>query len=232
VDARPLQTNVQFFTEYGFVESLVGDAKNRFSDPPTTRDTPDVLIYIAGPPPMLLAIEAKMFDRPSKAELDEQLRAQAAIVTYLQQKLGIASEHVAHVALLPQKLADRVGAVAVPTVTWEQVLEVYVDVAPAYFVETLRLALDRYGDLVSRTQYGANAEFKLRGEVIVQKYRSGELEMAWMGRRNGLTGEEVQNDVKSGAWRAFSYECSSTPVDNRNWFRIEEFVNRIDVDKP
>ena len=117
VDASAQRTNVQFFTEYGFAESLIGHAEKRFPDAPTARDTPDVLIYIGGPPRMLLAIEAKMYDRPSATDLEDQLQAQAVIVAYLRKKLGIALPNVAHVALLPQKLAKRVGQLSVRTIT-------------------------------------------------------------------------------------------------------------------
>lgn len=218
IDPDPQKTNIQFFTEYSFVESLAtqSQTRSRFSDPPTSRDTPDVVIYFAGSSSKLLAIEAKMFDSPSKAELNEQLNAQAVIVEYLGQKLGVASEHIVHVALLPQKLAAKVGELSVRTITWEMVLETFSDVGAPYFVETLRIALERYSDLVSRTQYGANAEFRLRGELIVDKYLSGQLVGCWVGRRNGLNGDELQSDITTGSWRAFTYECSSTPVDNRN----------------
>jgi hypothetical protein len=47
VDARPSSANVQFFTEYRFAESFIGDAKSRFPGVPTRKDTPDVLIYVA-----------------------------------------------------------------------------------------------------------------------------------------------------------------------------------------
>ena len=60
VDARPGSANVQFFTEYIFAESVIGDAKARFPDAPTSKDTPDVMIYIACPRRALIAIEAKM----------------------------------------------------------------------------------------------------------------------------------------------------------------------------
>jgi len=40
VDARPSSANVQFFTEYGFAESVIGEAKARFLDAPTRKDTP------------------------------------------------------------------------------------------------------------------------------------------------------------------------------------------------
>ena len=136
VDARPASANVQFFTEYGFAESGFGDAAvARFPDAPARKDTPDVLIYVAGPRRALIAIEAKMFDRPSARELDEQLGAQAALVRYIAGRLDVEAARVAHVALLPAALAGAVGALAVPTVTWEQVMAAYADVAPAQYGE-------------------------------------------------------------------------------------------------
>ena len=37
VDARPSSANVQFFTEYSFVESVVGEAKLRFPGAPVRK---------------------------------------------------------------------------------------------------------------------------------------------------------------------------------------------------
>jgi hypothetical protein len=51
--------SVQVFTEYGFVESLVGEAAERFGTVITSKDTPDVVIFFAGDQPGLLAVEAK-----------------------------------------------------------------------------------------------------------------------------------------------------------------------------
>jgi hypothetical protein len=99
VDARPSSANVQFFTEYSFAESVIGEAKARFPGAPTRKDTPDVMIYIAGPPRALIAIEAKMYDRPTKTELNEQLSAQAALVRYIAERLDVQAASLAHVAL-------------------------------------------------------------------------------------------------------------------------------------
>ncbi len=143
VDARPTSANVQFFTEYGFAESVIGEAKARFLDAPTRKDTPDVLIYIAGPRRALVAIEAKMYDRPTTAALNEQLAAQAKLVRYIAGRLDVDAASIAHVALLPAALASEVGQLLVTTVTWERLLETYADVAPPYFLEMLRVALAR-----------------------------------------------------------------------------------------
>ncbi|MDI1430193.1 hypothetical protein [Polyangium sorediatum] len=230
VDGSPRRANIQFFTEYGFVESLLGEeAERRFPDAPTTRDTPDVLVYVNGPRRVLLAIEAKMYDQPSAADLEEQLRAQAGIVAYLRDKLGVAQENVAHVALLPEGLARRVGGLSVRTITWETLLDVYADVGAPYFVEVLRVALARYPALLAKREmvFGANAEARWTGEEIVRQYQAGTLTHPWMGRRNGLAGAELREDITSGAWRTVRYECSSKGVDNRNWFAVAEFVAKV-----
>ncbi|MGK4008506.1 hypothetical protein WMF31_38205 [Sorangium sp. So ce1036] len=233
VDARPDSANVQFFTEYGFAESLVGETTGRFPGAPTAKDTPDVLIYIAGPTRALLAIEAKMYDRPTTAELNEQLAAQAALVRYLAGRLDVDAARIAHVALLPAALAREIVALSVPTVTWEQIMETYADVAPRYFVEVLRVALARYERLVSpRRTSGANAEMKLAGAEIYERHRAGSLATPWMGRQGGLNGAELARDIASGTWRAQRYECSSKPVHNPNWFSVDEFVTRIAQTQP
>lgn len=233
VDARPNSANVQFFTEYSFVESVIGEAKARFPGAPTRKDTPDVLIYVAGPRRALIALEAKMYDRPTTAEMNEQLAAQAALVRYIAGRLDVEAASVAHVALLPVALASELGALSVVTVTWERLLETYADVAPPYFLEVLRVALARYEQLASpRPIWGANAEMKLTGAEIYERHYAGVLTNAWVGRQGGLNGAEFTKDVASGTWRGQHYECSSKPVQNRNWFTVVEFIARIEPSRP
>ena len=233
VDPHPDSTNVQFFTEYSFVESVIGDAKTRFSDPPTRKDTPDVMIYVAGPRRVLVAIEAKMYGRPTTVELNEQLAAQAALLRYLAGRLDVDAAHTAHVALLPAPLASELGALLVPTLTWERLMATYADVAPPYFLGVLRVALARYAQLVSPSaSWGANAEMKLTGAEIYERHLTGSLTTAWMGRKGGVEGAEITKDISSGTWRSQRYECSSKPVPNPNWFTVSEFVGKLAVLPP
>ena len=231
VDASAEGANIQFFTEYGFVESLAGtgDAAKRFSYAPTKRDTPDVLIFLATEPRALIAIEGKMYDRTTAAELKGQLAAQAAIVDYLADSLRVEPQRVSHVALLPQNLATTFGDLKpFKVLTWEQVLNGYADVGPAYFVETLRLALARFDELAGKdSTYRANAEVLLSGTEIVKHHRNNTLRTPWMGRRGGLSGPALADDIKSGEWRERQYECSSTKVENPNWFAVADFVKKV-----
>jgi hypothetical protein len=229
VDAHPSSADVQFFTEYSFVESVVGEeAKVRFPGAPTRKDTPDVLIYVAGPRRALIALEAKMYHRPTTAEMNEQLIAQAALVRYIAERLQVDAASIAHIALLPAALASELGKLIVATVTWERLLETYADVAPPYFLDVLRVALARYEHLVSpRATWGANAEMKLTGAEIYERHGAGSLATPWMGRQSGLNGAELTKDIASGTWRGQLYECSSKPVQNRNWFTVAEFVAQV-----
>jgi hypothetical protein len=233
VDARPGSANLQFFTEYSFVESVVGEAKARFPGAPTRKDTPDVLIHIAGPRRLLIAIEAKMYDRPTVADLNDQLNAQGALVRYIAGRLDVEAGGIAHVALLPAALASELGKLVVPTATWERLLETYADVAPPYFLEMLRVALARYDKLVSpRPTWGMNAEMKLLGADVYERHHAGSLTTPWIGRQGGLSGTELSNDIASGTWRRQLYECSSKPVPNKNWFTVADFVARIGPARP
>lgn len=53
---------VLLFSEYGISESVVGGAAARFAGLSTARDTPDVVVLITEPAPVLIAVEAKMYD--------------------------------------------------------------------------------------------------------------------------------------------------------------------------
>ena len=227
VRAHPDETNVEFFTEYGFLESLVGDIKDRFTILPAARDTPDVLIYVDGEPGLLIGVEAKMYDNPTPADLNRQLASQASILESMAS--GLPDDvAVHHVALVPAQLADSVGALDAPTVTWEELIDTYADVAPAYWIEMLRLALSRYGDLVSTyAPGGQNKDAKVRGLALFSQHFL-KPEFTWMGRQGGLDGTALATDIATGSWKTFNYEARREPLpDNPNWFPVEDFVARV-----
>ena len=152
------------------------------------------------------------------------------MVGYLAERLGVEAVNVAHVALLPAPLAAEVGALSVATVTWERLTKTYADVAPPYFLEVLRFALARYEKLAApHSTFGANAEIKLTGAEIYERHRGGTLTVPWMGRKGGLFGAELAQDIASGMWRGWSYECSSKSVEHPNWFTVTDFAIRIEA---
>jgi hypothetical protein len=77
-----------------------------------------------------------------------------------------------------------------------------------------------------------NAETKLLGAEIYERHHAGSLTTPWVGRQSGLNGAELTNDITSGTWRGQLYECSSKPVQNKNWFTVAEFVARIRAPRP
>lgn len=216
---------MQAFTEYSFAESVfTGEDRARFEDRPAAADTPDLLL--AGPD-WLLAIEAKFYDQPSAADLRRQLDGQAVLVDYWQRTFGLASARVRHIALLPASLADRVGAMPTPVVTWEELSEAYSEVGPRYWTAMLRTALR--APLFSPEDYGfgANKHDSLTGASIVAGVTSGQLAYTTMGRAGGLDGRLLAADLATGAWQEQTYEVRRDGLPNRNWFAVADFVARI-----
>jgi len=237
VDPRPHSATVQLFTEYGYLESTLEEP----SDPeaPTTRDTPDAVVFVAGPRRVLLVIEAKLFDRPTRVELGQQLTAQAMLVDHLARDREVRPEDVAQVLLIPEALAAELAldSEALPSgwpagtrvLTWEQLLATYQPVAPAYWAAVLGQALTRYEELKAKRRPGRfNADRLLTGQALLEGYQHGTLAGSWMGCGGGLDGRRLQAHLASGLWRTQPYEWRPTPLPgNRNWFPVAEFAARV-----
>ena len=229
LDWHPATTNVQLFTEYSLVESIIGPARARFPAPPSTKDTPDVMILIGGKAGTLIALEAKMYHRPTAADLATQMDAQAKICEYLRTELGLARVH--HLALVPQSLADELGPQPFQVLSWEHVLHAFASArGEDYFTGVLRIALESYDELASAgsmASFGANNQGYMTGAEIVRLHAAG-AGPAVMGRNRGLGGPVVAEDLATGRWRSQRYETRAEgPPPNRNWFWVREFCARL-----
>lgn len=221
--------DVQFFTEYSFAESVFSETdRRRFARRPNNADTPDVVIRGSG---WLLAIEAKMFHRPNVASLNEQHARQSVLVDYWAARLGAHPDLVRHVLLLPRALAASAASTQVTVITWEQVLEVYNDTVASYWTGVLREALSRYPDLASKdSTWGQNAQQRLTGLQILAAWQTSDPAVAWIGRMGGAVGAQLGNDVRTGAWQTHAYEVRDSRPDGAagNWFRVQDFISRVD----
>jgi hypothetical protein len=237
VSVIPGQENVEFFSEYSFVESAIGMSGKRFPDLPKVKDTPDIMILIkTNVSKVLIALEAKMYDATTAEALTRQMDDQRNhILAYLEQALQLTQ--VYHVALLPAKLYRRIRACGFDkkAILWEDLHERYTQVLRHdYFLEMLRIALDRYDELSGKTcSYGANCEKTYRGREIYDACKNGTLDAQIMGRNRGLHGPELRDDIATGKWQTHKYEASSgTKPPNRNWFFVQDFVALIDSQQP
>ena len=226
LEADPASSNIQFFTEYGFKESLMDGAERRFDDPDGPH-APDLVVYIEGAPSLLLGVEAKVFSQPSEAHIREQLRVQEQLLSIMQKGVGTQTR-VYQVALLPRDLGMPERIDKWPVLTWETVADSFRDVAPPYWIEVLDEALRRYGGLASTTGGGQNSDAKVLGREIWEDHK-GERTYTWMGRQGGLSGTELQNDISTGRWKAQRYEVRHDPLrGNRKWFPICEFIKKLE----
>lgn len=225
--ARDGLQDFQFFTEYNFAESRFTPADlRRFPDAPIDGDTPDLVLC---GPDWLLVIEAKMFHQPTPAALAEQLERQRVLVDYWAGTLQIDATRVAQVLLLPQAQVSAARGLA-PIVTWQQVLDAYRVVGPSYWIGFLQTAIDQYAELVSpSTVFGANADSHLVGATIREgggRDADG-VQYTYMGRRGGLSGQLLAEDIATGRWRQQRYEVRVGELESSNWFPIADFLSRL-----
>lgn len=223
---------VVFFTEYGIAESAVGQAKDRFTGLPTSKDTPDVVILVTRPRPVLIAIEAKMYSRPGGSALLKQLDAQGTLLAplceRLAQWLGVPHVDLKHVALLPKAQADKLPTFSYPIITWEQLRAAFRDVAPHYWLAMLDEALDRFEDLVAKPI--AYDEGSMTGSDVRDHYLAGDIPYLAMGRGGGgLAGDRLRADIDEGTWRETSYQVAAQQPHHNNWFAIADFIERLRV---
>ena len=227
VTTHPASTNLQFFTEYGFKESLVDGAESRFPYD-GGKETPDVVVYIESDPAVLLGIEAKVFSNAPVGKISQQLQVQAGLLSFISNHLPTRPK-VFQAALLPSKLGAGDKLAEAQVVTWERLADTFRDVAPAYWVAILDEALQRYGGLVSRaTTGGQNNDGHRAGALIFERWQAGDREFLTMGRQGGLNGSPLREDLDSGRWRGWPYEVSrSLTPSNSNWFLVESFVSAL-----
>ena len=232
VEADPASSNVQFFTEYGFEDSLRDGAENRFRYP-GGRDALDLVVYVESDPSLLLGVEAKVFHQPAIADLRKQLQRQAQLLSIMADGVGTRPS-VHQAALLPAGLPMPERIDETPVLTWERVADTFRDVAPPYWIGVLDEALRRYGRLASQPgsgdTYRQNCDDVIKGQAIYDSYKSGDRIFNTMGRApGGLNGKKLEEDLTSDTWPGQDYEVRYDPRPlNRNWFPITDFIKKIE----
>ena len=225
--ADPASSNVQFFSEYGFKESLKDGAEKRFGDP-GGRYAPDLVVYVESEPSLLLGIEAKVFARPYIAGVREQLNDQAQLLSIMAD--GVGTRPLVHqAALLPAGLGMPERINGVPVLTWEKVADSFRDVASPYWVGVLDEALRRYDSLAAKSGSGGqNRDAVITGNEILDRYKANDATYTWMGKQGGLYGAMLRADIETEKWQNQKYEVRRDPLQGEpNWFPIEEFIKKI-----
>ncbi|MGZ5374801.1 MAG: hypothetical protein ACXWDK_11095, partial [Aeromicrobium sp.] len=53
---------------------------------------------------------------------------------------------------------------------------------------------------------------------------------SYMGRRNGVSGQDLAADIADGSWRTRSYQVRVDELEAKNWLPINSFVDLIGPD--
>lgn len=90
--------------------------------------------------------------------------------------------------------------------------------------------LQRADNVFEQTGFGSfgqnNLGGHMKGEDLLSAFDRGE--RFSVGRNGGLHGKRFSADVASGEWKTREYETNrDSPPSNRNWFSLEDFVDRV-----
>jgi len=224
--------NIIFMTEYSLNESYrEKNDRIKYSDVPTTKETPDLVVFITEPEKILIIVEAKMYSSANFYDFKNQFNDQKKMVNCIKNNLSIEDKNVFHLALVPKKYFNNVFTEDFQILFWEDILDSFKDIlSNNYFYNVLDIALNNYENLRSSSNafstFGKNMDDKLTGEEIMKLHQSGK--RFCVGRGEGVSGNKFQNDIHSGGWKFFPYEVKyeSNPI-NRNWFTSVQFVNAV-----
>ena len=232
VNVSHKEENIQFFTEYNLMQSIHRTIdEERFRKGEYRNDTPDLMIAIKDTSkPYIIAIEAKMFDKPTPKEIIAQCENQKKyVLDNLSANLG--TEPI-HVCLLPEKMLNPTSSLdgysgKLHFITWQDIYKTYdKEGLKCYFLNVLKYALENFCNYQSNVDSSgganANANAKISGSEIVSS--SGGI-YKMVGRQGGLKGNLFIEDLNQGKWKLQKYEVRiSAEKPNDNWFDIEEFI--------
>ncbi len=235
IDLNPDTTNVQIFSEYNLLDAIRG-IKPGFSDwghllPQLTGDTPDFVIFVEMVVPVLVVVEAKLFDKSSAiiaAQIERQRINMAALRSVMPEYKTL------HVALIPESAAARVRAKAgapecFKTITWEAVANRYSAIpAAAYWVRLLKFALKSEPHLRAANSSGVTHEDgRMRVAEILHAYERPDCHVKSVGCLGQTNWELLKDDVsRTGGTRKWAVSHKDE-LPSRNYLPIKEFVKIV-----
>lgn len=221
------EQELQFFTEYSLIESVFTQQDRlRFGVLPDTKDTPDVMVL---GPDWLVAVEAKMYTRPRRDKFQDQIRKQRAIIDAViaaRAASGRPLLEVRHVALIPEGQRAALAVDGIDAVlTWEALADRFRAVAPRYWMGQLDYAIKH--DLTAKAGYsdGFRTGRQIRDGELVDKASGASF--TFMGVAGGPNGPRLAQEILDGSWIDRAYQVRFAPLDNPNWFPIEDFVAMV-----
>ncbi|MEO3475516.1 hypothetical protein AAFN86_26930 [Roseomonas sp. CAU 1739] len=234
-DLMPDSTNTQLFTEYDLRDAIRGRRNSPHGHllPQLTGDTPDVVILIDAPNPLLLVLEAKLFSSGTPENMAEQLRRQREyVVEPLKEIVGGCD--ALQIALVPASLAEGIRRLlpdspAHQTLTWEEIAYDYRDVAAAsYWVRLLRHALgwECWLRAVAGTK-DDHADSRMTAAEILEAHSSQESPIGYVGVGRAVW-RLLQDDVVTSGGTVRLYAVSyAREAPSRNYIPVDEFVSTV-----
>jgi hypothetical protein len=235
IDLSPETTNVQIFSEYDLLDAIRGDQMAsdawRTLRLGMTGDTPDLVILVEQAVPLIVIVEAKLFDK-SVASIVEQIDRQRANIQLVQQVM-LPKPEMLHVALVPESSATTVRAMdgrqnPFTTITWEDIVTAYGEVPrAAYWVRVLKFALRSEQHLRAVGGSGRTHEDgRMTSAAILNAYDRPDCvirSIGCLGPNWKLLKEDITGSGGTRKW-AVSYKDE---LPSRHYLSVKDFVECV-----
>lgn len=233
--------DIIFYTEYNLKDSCVGcldgsfgnslDGVGRFS-------VPDVLVGVKAKKKIyLLAVEAKMFQKTSFQELENQLKTQmdttiTPFAKCLERYCGPSVKVVVkQCALLPEQMIEFnsrrcLEKPGFETISWQDILSIYSKNVSSYFYRMLQKALQEYDSKVSRKSLDITVS-KMSGNEFFVKFNEEAFPYQFAGIGGGINGKRFKDLLRDGSWKDLKFSFSNERSSHWNWSEAKKFISKI-----
>lgn len=221
-----------FFTEFDRRKSNGKDCGLKLSVT-TVNATPDIVIVELGEIPTVYGIEAKVAGCVNSIRW--QRRQQTRFVLNglrrdIERATGKQARHPIHVALVPKPRMRAMEAQCIPAMSWSELLDLTQRPDDDYFVECLRLMIDRYEHIAEDRAKLWEGEYTGRQLKWLAR-RDVQFRPAYVGVGQVSRGTRWRDLIASGAWKRehfqanWSWDSGSPP--SANWIRYDEFLRLV-----
>lgn len=247
LDYVPDMAAVQIFTEYDLRDAIRGDERSSWKHllsrlekevcaegaTQLSGDTPDLVILVEQPKPLLIVIEAKLFNGESAKDLKIQIdRQQRYVVEPLKEILG--NVDALQIALVPLSMSPDIVKLAgdppaFRVITWQGVVAKYESVdAAAYWIGPLSHALSRFDDLLSQgSRSQGHASRRMTASEILLAHQDPDCPIRHVGAA-GRTWRLLQQDIASSGGTRRTYAVNhNAKSPGRNYLPVADFISFV-----
>lgn len=185
--------------------------------------TPDLILVVRSPRPIVFGIEAKMFEPVTSVpwQLKQQREHCLEPIAENLEAVTKAKATIISVALVPESHLAALRAQRSAVISWTAILELGPGLG--FYRDLLKTAVDQYEHMATfKARYH---EGHMHGKDIRDRVAKGDFPPKWIGAQKGRGGN--YDTLSRGTWdrTSFTVNWSAQARPSRKWYTPSEFLD-------